>query len=447
MAEGREESATGGDEDRPSGRQMLRVLAVAAAVGIPVSLAAFGLLALTPALETWLWQTVPGWLGVSGSAWWWVVTVPTVGGFLAGQAVRRLPGHGGHEPIRGFTPEPVLPSAVPGVVLAALATLSFGAVLGPEAPLLALGSALGLWFARLGRLSGQLAPLGAAAGLFASISALFGNPLLGAFLLLEAVGIAGVGAPLVAMLLPGMLSTAAGYLLISGVRSWSGITVSGLTVLDLPAYPTVHPSDLLVAVVLGVILASLVVAIRRLAEAVHRRTMQHPNLLAPGAGLVVGLLAVVFGGVTGEHPSLVLFSGESSTSNVVADGAAWGAGALVLLVVLKGLAYAMSLGSLFRGGPVFPALFIGVATGVLTSVVIPDVSMTAGVVAGMAAATSAMLRLPLSAVLLAVLLGGSSAVDATSLALIASVAAFVTVSVLGRLSGGTPRAEAQPSGG
>lgn len=431
--------------DRERARELLRALVVAAGVGLPVSLAAFGFLALTPAIETVLWTTIPESLGFSGTAWWWILLVPTVGGLLAGLAVRHLPGGGGHEPIKGFTPDPVLPRAIPGVVLAALASLSFGAVLGPEAPLLALGSALGLWFARIGRLSGEVAPLAAAAGLFASISALFGNPLLAAFLVLEAVGMAGLTAPLAAVLLPGMLSAAIGYLLITGIRSWSGIELSGFPALDLPAYPTVVLMDLLWAVVLGIVLAALVAAVRVVAERTHALTSTHPGFMAPGAGLLVGGAALLFAAVSGEHADLVLFSGESSTPTVVSSGASWGAGVLALLLLLKSLAYAISLGSLFRGGPVFPALFLGATVGVLLSELVPDVSLTASVVVGMAAATSAMLRLPLSAVLLAVLLGGSTAVEATSLALIASVVAFVATRVLERSRAARSPASAQPS--
>jgi H+/Cl- antiporter ClcA len=416
----------------PSRSALLRSLIVALAVGLPVAAAAFVFLALSQALQTALWQTLPSRFGFSGADWWWVLLLPTLGGALSALAVSRLPGRGGHEPIAGFRPDPVLPRAIPGVVLAALASLAFGAVLGPEAPLVALGSALGLWFARIARLNEQVAPMAAAAGLFASMSALFENPLPAAFLILEAVGMAASGAPLAAIVLPGMLAAASGYLLISGLQSWSGLDVSGFPVLQLPEYPTVQVSDLLWAVVIGVVLASALHGARWVASAFHRFTTRHPAVAAPSAGLIVGAAALAFVGATGQTSDLVLFSGEESAATVAANGATWGTAALVLLLLLKGLAYAVSLGSLFRGGPVFPALFLGVAAGILLSTVVPSASPTASVVAGMAAATSTMLRLPLSAVLLAVLLGGSTAVQATSLALLASATAFVTTQALSR---------------
>jgi len=439
-------AAGGAASARPSARALFRSLAVSLGVGLPVAAAAFAFLALSRGLESALWQRLPDGLGFSGTDWWWVLLVPTVGGVLSGLAVRRLPGRGGHEPIAGFSPDPVQPRAIPGVVLAALATLSFGAVLGPEAPLLALGSALGLWFARLARLDARVAPMAAAAGLFASISALFENPLPAALLVVEAVGMGASGVPLAAVVLPGMLAAASGYLLITGLRSWSGLDVSAFPVLDLPEYATVRPGDLLWAVVLGVVLALALRLVRGGATVFHGVTLRHPTVAAPAAGLLVGASAVAFAATTGQEPDLTLFSGETSAATVAASGASWGVATLVALLLLKGLAYTVSLGSLFRGGPVFPALFLGVTAGVLLSTIVPSVSPTAGVVAGMAAATSAMLRLPLSAVLLAVLLGGSSAVEATSLALLASVAAFITTVAASRRDRAAESGGSEPAG-
>ena len=89
-------------------------------------------------------------------------------------------------------------------MLAALATLAMGAVLGPEAPLIALGGRLGLCAVRLSRRARGAAAVVAASGSFAAISALMGSPVLGAFLLMEAIRLGGPALGLV--LLPGLLS-------------------------------------------------------------------------------------------------------------------------------------------------------------------------------------------------------------------------------------------------
>ena len=80
-------------------------------------------------------------------------------------------------------------------MLAAFATLSLGVVLGPEAPLIAIGGGLGVIAVRLVRKDApaRTQTVVAAAGSFAAIATLLGSPSTGAFLLMEATGRAGRG--------------------------------------------------------------------------------------------------------------------------------------------------------------------------------------------------------------------------------------------------------------
>src|SRR4029450_9749330 len=69
------------------------------------------------------------------------------------------------------------PPPPPGVPLAARGTLAFGAVPGPEMPLIALGMVVGLAVTPILRLGKQESALLAGAGAFSAISALFGGPI------------------------------------------------------------------------------------------------------------------------------------------------------------------------------------------------------------------------------------------------------------------------------
>ncbi len=337
------------------GRDLVRALGIAAVVAIPISLVALAFLALVEQLTNWLWSDIPTAAGFAADSWWWVLLIPTIGGVLAGLAVRHLPGGGGHDPINGFSAKPVAPDAIPGVVLAALASLAFGAVIGPEAPLVALGSALGLWGAHLFRQSGNVAALAASAGLFAAISALFGNPLLAALLVLEAVGATALAAPLTVVVLPGLLAAGLGYIVFTGVGDLAGVTPTSLAVDGLASYPSLRLADVLWAVVIGVAMAAVGFAVRGIAARTHALAAPRPAVVGAMGGLTVGGLALVFG-VSGESPLNVLFSGQSDLSTFVGQGSAWGAGIVALLILTKAAGYGVSLGSGFRGGPVFPAL-------------------------------------------------------------------------------------------
>src|ERR1700754_685717 len=201
-------------------RSYVQLLVLAALVGIPVSAAAYGFLALVSALQLWLFRDLPPALGLGRAPLWWPFPLLLIGAVLVAVAIRYLPGRGGHSPADGFhTGGAPTPPELPGVLSAAFATLVFGAVLGPEAPLIALGGGLGICAVRLVRrgASAQTAAVVAAAGSFSSVSTLLGSPLLGAFLLMEASGLGGAMLGLV--LVPGLLAAGVGSLIFIGLDS------------------------------------------------------------------------------------------------------------------------------------------------------------------------------------------------------------------------------------
>jgi hypothetical protein len=60
----------------------------------------------------------------------------------------------------------------------------------------------------------------------------------------------------------------------------------------------------------------------------------------------------------------VLFSGQDQLPGLVGQAGTWSLSALAWLILFKALAYTLSLGS-YRGGPTFPALFLGAAGGIM----------------------------------------------------------------------------------
>jgi H+/Cl- antiporter ClcA len=182
------------------------LLLAAAVVGLPVAVIAFGFLAAVTSLEKWVWQSLPTQFGWDQPRAWYAVLVLTVAGVLVGLVVARLPGRGGHIAANGLGGGTTRPIDLTGVLLAAALTLVLGAVLGPEAPLIALGGGLAILAANRTRLreSAQGVTLIAAAGSAAAIATVFGNPLVAAILMLEVVGFAG--SQVVLVLLPCLVS-------------------------------------------------------------------------------------------------------------------------------------------------------------------------------------------------------------------------------------------------
>ena len=157
---------------------------------------------------------------------------------------------------------------------------------------------------------------------------------------------------------------------------------------------------------------------------VSRRQML---LLLPAIGLIIGGLAIAFSQITGKSVDEVLFSGQDQLPGLIAQAGTWSLAALAWLIVFKGLAYGLSLGS-FRGGPTFPALFLGAAAGIMCSH-LPGFPLSAAVPVGMGVAIVAVLRLPLSAVVLATLLTSHAGPKVEPLIIVGVVVAYVVTLV------------------
>lgn len=433
-AERRDDSTPGSPRpDRRAGATPLKLIGLAALIGIPAALVASVFLAVVHWSEHWLWTDLPQSLGHDTPPWYLVVGLPVVGALIVACARHLLPGDGGHRPLDGLRADTPTPwRHAPGVALAALGTLAFGAILGPEAPLIALGSAVGMVAVSAARVTDErAATVLATAGSFSAVSALFGGPLVAGFLLLES-GLAA-GAALMPALLPGLAAAAVGYLLFVGLGDWGGLDAVGITVPDLPTYEGTRLLDLALAVVVGVVVALLVHQVKALAGVIDRVAAASPRqsviaLLLGGLG--VGLLAQGAQWLGADHDQ-VLFSGQSAIPSLLAETSI---GVIVLTMTAKALGYAICLGCGFRGGPVFPAIFIGVAVAGVAGLLF-DASITWALMVGTAAGMTATSGLVFSSLLFALMLGGVANQDAVPAAVLAVIAAWLTIAALRPASG------------
>lgn len=406
----------------------LRLVLLGALIGVPAALVAAGFLGLVHYLQHWIWDDLPDALGYSSPPWFLVVLLPVVGAAIVVVARTFLPGDGGHSPLEGLGGGPAPPDHALGIALAATATLAFGAVLGPEAPLVALGAVVAVVLTSFARLDQRESAVLSTSGAFAAVAAVFGGPIVAGVLMVESAA-AGLGAAMLPVLLPGFVAAAVGYVIIIGFGDWGGLDVPGIAVPSLPPYEGTHVTDLLLAVVVGVVAALVVVVVRTLATRVAgdgRERLGMPVLLVTG-GLAVGVLAVLADAL-GASSQDVLFSGQSSVPTLVAEDST---SIVFVLLAAKALAFAVCLGCGFRGGFIFPAIFLGIGLATL-AVIWFDVSPTWAIAAGAAAGMAAMSRLLLSSILFAALLTGTAGLDAVPAAVLAAAAAWITATALER---------------
>jgi hypothetical protein len=230
------------------------------------------------------------------------------------------------------------------------------------------------------------------------------------------------------VLVPGLLAAGVGTLIFVGLDELTGFGTFSLAVPGMPPFDRPTLAMFGWAIAFGLTAPLVGRGIQLLALAVRPHVERRMVLLMPVLGVVIAGLAVGFAEATDHQASDVLFSGQEALGSLIGGQAAWSVGGLLLLVLCKSLAYALSLSS-FRGGPVFPAMFIGAAGGIAASG-LPGLELVPAVAMGIGAMCTVMLTLPLTSTLLATLLLGADGLAAMPLVIVAVVVAYVTTAHL-----------------
>jgi hypothetical protein len=225
------------------------------------------------------------------------------------------------------------------------------------------------------------------------------------------------------VLVPGLLGAGIGALIFTGLDSLTGYGTFSLAIPDLPPIGSPTVSEFAWAIAIGLAAAPAALLIRSLARFLRGHVERRPVLLTPILGMVVAALAIGYAAGTGKTTADVLFSGQDALPRLVENSTTYSVGALLLLLACKGLAYSASLSG-FRGGPTFPAMFLGAAGGIALSH-LPGLTVVAGVAMGIGAMTTAVLRLPLTSVLLTTLFLGSDGFPVMPLVIVAVAVSYV----------------------
>ncbi len=373
-------------------RTLLRLTVPALVVGVAASLVLIGVDALAGRLEDALWHSLPAALGIGGWSAGWMLAVLTATGLVVGLVVWKIPGHAGPDPATTGLVEPPIPVAVvPGLLLAAALALGGGVSLGPENPITAANIALAYWFGR------RMAP-GSPADLWVSlagagtIGALFGTPVAAALILTETFvgrsaptpggptqgpdpGTAQGPDPGAEKGQPSLWDLLFAPLVAAGAGGITTVLIAEPSFdLNLPSYPGPHYGDIPAALLISSAGALLALAAVYAFPYTHRafQRLGHPVLMVTAGGVLLGLL-----GVLGGH--LTLFKGLSEVRELAADPQKWSGGELALMAVVKLAAMILAATCGFRGGRIFPSVFVGVALGLCAHAVAPEVHLTLAV--------------------------------------------------------------------
>lgn len=342
-------------------RVELRQIPPALAIGIGASLVLLGINALAEEFKDVLWNDLPDALGIGGYSSLWIIVMLTATGIAVGLVVWKVPGHAGPDPASGgLGGAPLAPGVVPGLLLAATLALAGGVSLGPENPIITANIALTYW---LGRKAAPSVPAAAWVALAsaATIGALFGTPVAAALAISEALaGQPGPGSLWDRLFAP---------LVAAGAGSMTAELLSEPT-FDVGLPPLTDPGwgDLLAALTIASAAAVFGLASCYLFPYLHAAfgRLRHPMLMLPLGGLVLGLLGALGG-------QLTLFKGLEQVKELTTSIGSSSSGELAKLAVVKLLALLVAASCGFRGGRIFPAVFIGTAFGLFAQALVPEV--------------------------------------------------------------------------
>ncbi|MEV8594713.1 ion channel protein [Streptomyces sp. NPDC052012] len=406
-------------------RALLPTIVPALLVGVAASLLLLGVEVAAEELEHVLWQDLPDALGVGRYSVLWMFVVLLATGIAVGLLVWKAPGHAGPDPATTGLDAPVLhPAVLPGLLLVTGLMLAGGPSLGPENPIIAVNVSLAVW---LGAKAFPEAPEKGWVVLAeaATIGALFGTPVAAALIISEALAGQRIKGQLWDSLFAPLIAAAAGALTITLLAAPSFD-------LDLPAFG--HPgwTDLLAALTIAVAGAALGMCAVYAFPYVHGvfRRLRHPMLMLPAGGVVLGALAAL-----GGH--LTLFKGLDEMTELARDPGGWSAGEFATMTVVKLAALLVAASCGFRGGRIFPAVFVGTALGLCAHALVPEVHLAVGVSAAVLGMLLAITRQGWVSLFVAAVLVTSPGV--ISLLVLASLPAWLLVT-------GRPQMQLRPDG-
>lgn len=397
-------------------RPYLKLLLLAALLGLGSAVITFGFMALVQAGQTALWEEAAAALGLPTSIF--TVLVCAGGGLLVGLAVRFFGDHS------GIFAEMMLAFGrngrfnyhhAPGIVVTAFVSLVAGGSLGPEAPMADACGSLGTWLADKLKLDERSTRSLGFSGLSGMLAAFITSPFGGALLGLES---ARAGISYAWTLFPSLVASAVATVVFV---SLTGRFFGHLYVF--PAY-TPHVRDLLLAVPLG-LLGALAGAIFIVTFKYLRRMVRplHQHLV------IRGLLGGVALGVVGALLPLTLFSGEEQTATLIDTAADIGVPVLVVMALVKLLITSLLLVTGWKGGYIFPTMFASVALGMAAHLLFPSIPVAVAVAATMGGAMVSTMKAPIFSALFTAVLMEREAGPVIAIAVIVGLLATARLSM------------------
>lgn len=368
------------------------LLGIAILIGAITGTLAVGFRYLLLYATSLFWQRPVGNDTTSHLHWWMIMLIPAIGGLLVGPLITFLApetrGAGVPEAIKAVaTGEGKIKHRTTFFkIITTVLSISSGASVGREGPIVHIGASVGSSIAQLIKLPGEWRRVLLACGAAAGIAATFNAPMAGMLFAVEII----------------LVDFEIRYISHIAIASVTATVIShhflgNLPTFTIPFYTLVSYWEIPLYFLLG-ILAGLTAIIFITSISAMERVFEHlpiPSFLQPAiGGLVVGLLAI--------GCPLVLGVGYQSVNLVLTAKIALET--MLILMIVKLLATTISLGAGFSGGILAPSLAVGALLGgtfgSTAALIFPDLvaPFSAYGLVGMGAMVSGMTLAPITAI-------------------------------------------------
>jgi chloride channel protein, CIC family len=396
-------------------------------IGLATGIAAI-LFRLAIGLFQWPWlQTTSEHVAAAArdQPWWVVMLAPAVGGLFVGLLLRYA-----LTAKRTVAVPDVMEARVNGgrglhlgqgliSALTSALSLGCGGSAGREGPIVHLGASIAVSLSENLNLPNAARRTLLASGAAGAVAASFNAPIAGVLFAQEVI----LGHFSIRTFVPLVLSSVVATIV---SQAWFG-DVAAFVV---PSYAIVSYLEVPAFVLLGIVAAAVAVVFQLMILGTDwtARNVKMPLVMRPViGGLMVGIIAIWFPEVLGV--------GYDTTDAALKDQLT--IGMMLLLIVLKTVATAITLSSRFGGGVFSPALYLGAMTGgafgLIAANVFPEVGSSEGLYAilGMGAVAAAVLGAPISTTVMVFELTGGFELS-LALLLTVAVANGINQAILGR---------------
>lgn len=321
---------------------------------------------------------------------YFVIPVMALAGLLAGLVIHFFGDPGEIQLIVNnirFNKGKLDPKNNPSMIVSSLLCIASGGSLGPEAPLVQVTGSTGTWMGKIFRLKGEELRSMSIAGMASGFTALFGAPLGGSLFSLEILHHKHA-VEYYKAIIPALVSSCFSYIIFAMI-----IHLGIGPIWNLPSYEMGTKVDFLYAVLFAVIAAVLgwlFIYCTKFCKNIFKKLKAPIYIKTLIGGIILGCIAY-FLPLTryfGHHEINELLSGEFSFSF------------LIILLIFKIIAIAITVTSGWRGGFIIPLFFLGTTLGLIIHQFLPSISISLTIISCMAAINSCVTRTPMSTTIL-----------------------------------------------